>query len=78
MSANLVMYVTKLTWIYICDLMGQNQSHVAIFSYGVMELYQFLGHIQCFKLVKTRSQDHDCLCRKLLNFEIDETENLKI
>ena len=43
----------------ICDLMGQNQSHVAIFYLEFnTSIYQFLGHIQCFKLVKTRSQYH--------------------
>ena len=31
------------------------------------QIYKFLGHIQCFGLVKNKSVSH--LCPKLLNFE---------
>ena len=36
----------------VCDLMEQNQSNVAVFSYGVKRTSLYV------KLVKTRSQYH--------------------
>ena len=49
-----------------CDLMGQNQSHMLQFFHNIMNnimvyLTPVLGQIQCFKLVKIRSQYRVCV-----------------
>ena len=58
-----------------CDIMGQNQSHFPIFSYGVKQSifreHPVLHIVENWKSVS-------CLYPKILNFEIGEIVNLKI